>query len=394
MKNLRHIWFIALKDLKIFTRDRASLFFFIIFPFLFIFLFNSLMQGIEGEDVRIRIHLATLEPAGAVSHQILSSLETKDEALLGPGDPVFVWERNYNAARMAVEDGDLEGFLTFPTDFTQALMTGSRTELLIYADAAAVNTRAVLNGVASGIVSEISTNKVIISAAAELLAKSGATAGEIEAIISKLTREFTGQGMSAAGPAYITYSIDSIGEVEAENPANFVVPGYLVMFVFFAAAVAAESIVKERQNNTLERLLATSATKESILGGIYAGSVAKGLVQIIIFWGVGLLYFKIDLGLAPGAVILLSILMVIMSSAFAVMLATLVRTVRSAASLAVITALILAPLGGCWWPSFIYPAWLQNMSKITPHAWATEGFNKLMLFGADLTPYNGVTLWH
>jgi ABC-2 type transport system permease protein len=115
----------------------------------------------------------------------------------------------------------------------------------------------------------------------------------------------------------------------------------------------------------------------------------------------------VDMGLAPGAVILLSILMVLMSSAFALMLATLAKTIRSASSLAVLTSLLLAPLGGCWWPSFLYPQWLQNMSKIVPHAWATEGFNKLMLFGAgfgDAAPsmialavfaavFGGIAVW-
>jgi ABC-2 type transport system permease protein len=31
---------------------------------------------------------------------------------------------------------------------------------------------------------------------------------------------------------------------------------------------------------------------------------------------------------------------------------------------------------------FLYPEWIQNFAKITPHAWATTGFNKLMVFGA------------
>jgi ABC-2 type transport system permease protein len=75
--------------------------------------------------------------------------------------------------------------------------------------------------------------------------------------------------------------------------------------------------------------------------------------------------------------------MVIMSSAFALMLATLAKTARSASSLGVITSLVLAPLGGCWWPLFLYPQWLQNVAKISPHAWATDGFNRLMLYGAD-----------
>jgi ABC-2 type transport system permease protein len=155
------------------------------------------------------------------------------------------------------------------------------------------------------------------------------------------------------------------------------------MFVFFAAAVTSETIVRERQNHTLERLLATSVRRESILGGVFTGTAIRGLIQIAIFWVAGVLAFKVDLGLSPVAVIILSILMVVMSSAFAVMLATLTRTQRAAGALANISGLLLAPLGGCWWPLFLYPDWLQAIARITPHAWATTGFNKLMVYGAD-----------
>ena len=154
-------------------------------------------------------------------------------------------------------------------------------------------------------------------------------------------------------------------------------------FVFFTAAMSAERIVRERQNNTMERLLASSVRRESILGGIFAGIAAKGLIQIVIFWVVGILAFNIDLGLSAAAVIILSILMVIMSSSFAIMLATIVKTQRSAGSIAILTSLVLAPLGGCWWPLFILPKWMQALAKISPHGWANTGFNKLMIFGAD-----------
>jgi ABC-2 type transport system permease protein len=77
--------------------------------------------------------------------------------------------------------------------------------------------------------------------------------------------------------------------------------------------------------------------------------------------------------------------MALMSAAFSLMLATLAKTIRSASSLGVLTSLLLAPLGGCWWPYFLYPPWLQTVAKISPHAWATEGFNKLMLFGATFS---------
>lgn len=198
----------------------------------------------------------------------------------------------------------------------------------------------------------------------------------------------TGQGGITEAPK-ISFTIQSVGEVKAENPANFVIPGYLVMFVFFTAAFSAAQLVKERQNHTLERLLSTSASRNAILGGVFGGTVAKGLIQIAIFWIVGIAFFHVDLGISPLAVILISVLMTLMSAAFGVMLATFVKTERSASSVGVLTSLILAPLGGCWWPLFITPKWMQLISNITPHAWATTAFNKLLVFGGD---FNSVVL--
>ena len=385
MQNLKYMWLIALKDLKIFAKDRAAVFFFIVFPFLFITLFNFLNLGV-AEDNRLELHLVTREAEDGLSWQILDAMETKDESQLSPGAPKIIWDRDYDEARREVEDGEITGFVAFPADFTRSLMTGAATRLEVFVDAGNVDARAALNGIASYISSQIGTNRVIINATVALLVEDGLVPADAESI-SAAVQEIMGDGFMAgtAGSetAFLTFKTEKIGEVEAENPANFVIPGYLVMFVFFAAAVTAEMIVRERQNHTLERLLTSSVNKESILGGIFTGTLLKGLIQIIIFWIVGILIYKVDLGISPAAVIILSVLMVIMSSAFAVMLATLAKTQRSAASLAVITALILAPLGGCWWPFFLYPDWLQTIAKVTPHAWANTGFNKLMLFGAD-----------
>jgi ABC-2 type transport system permease protein len=383
MKNLKRIWYIALKNLKIFVTDRASLFFSIIFPFLFIILFNSLMGGVGSEDERLTLHVTTQETESGISYQVIGMIETKDETILNPGDPVIVWDKDYTADRQAVLDGNLDGFLNFPADFTQSLMAGSTTPLEVFADATATNTRAALQGLSGAITSQINANVAIINASAQLLAQNGATPEEIQTAIQRIQSEVFAGGGAEGAKSYLTFTTESVGNVEAQNAANWVIPGYLVMFVFMAAATSAPDIVKERKNNTLERLFSTSVKKESILVGIYTGIAAKGLIQIIIFWVFGILVFHVDMGLSPLAVIILSLLMVIMSSAFAVMLATLANTIRSAASLAVITSLILAPLGGCWWPLFLYPEWLQNIAKISPHAWATDGFEKLMVFGAN-----------
>ena len=388
MKQLRYIWFIALKDLMIFTKDRAAVFFFIIFPFMFVVLFNFLNVG-AAEDERLALHVVTREADGGLSHQIIKAMETTDESTLRPGEPVIIWLKDYDEAYRAVEEGELGGFIAFPADFTEGIMTGSGTRIEVIADAGAINYRAALNGFAGAIASHLGTQSVILGSSIALLVEGGMIAADEESInrvVQQMMADISaGQGAADAEMSYVSFNIEKVGEVEAENPANYVIPGYLVMFVFFAAAVTAETIVRERQNHTLERLLASSVKRWAVLGGVYTGTLIRGLVQILIFWIAGILIFNIDLGIAPAAVIILSILMVIMSSAFALMLATLARTERSAGSIAVVTALLLAPLGGCWWPLFILPRWLQNLAKISPHAWANTGFNKLMLFGADFS---------
>jgi len=384
MRQLRHIVFIALKDLKLFATDRGALFFFILFPLLFITMFS--FMGGDSEDPRLELHLVTQEAEGGLSHQIIGAMETRDESQLKPGEPKIVWDKDYDEARQMVKDKEIDGFLAFPADFTEGVLMGYGAQLEVVADAEDINTRAALNGFARAIASRVGSQYVVVNTAIELLIEQrlidpGDTA-EIEQAIQQL---FPGQGDLAISESFIEFQTDKVGEIEAENPSNWALPGYLVMFVFFAAALGAETIVRERQNHTLERLLAGSVRRESILGGIFTGTAAKGLIQILLFWMVGILVFNTDLGLSPAAVIILSILMVIMSSAFGIMLATLVKTQRSAGSIAVLTALVLAPLGGCWWPLFILPKWMQALAKITPHGWATTGFNKLMLFGGDFS---------
>jgi len=386
MQPLRHIWFIALKDLKLFVTDRQALFFFVVFPFMFIILFNFLFSGVGGEDERLELHLVTREPAGGLSHQIIGAIETADEANLAPGQPMIVWDKDYEAARRAVEDEELAGFIAFPADFTRSLADGTGANLEVVANPDNVNARAALGGMAGAIASQMGTYRVIINANINLLIEEGLLPldeASINEAAGRIMAGITAAAASGGSGSLVAFDTEKVGDVEAENPANFVIPGYLVMFVFFAAVISAESIVRERQNHTLERLLATSVRRSSLLGGIFTGTVIRGLAQVVIFWVVGILVFKVDMGLSPLAVIILSVLMVVMSSACAVMLATLVRTQRAAASLGVITALVLAPLGGCWWPFFLYPDWLQNIARVTPHAWATTGFNNLMVYGSD-----------
>jgi ABC-2 type transport system permease protein len=372
------------KDLKIFAADRTALIFAILFPFFFIVLFNFVMTGVGGSDSRLVINLATREPAGTLSYQMLSAMETKDISTLKPGEPQIVWLKDYDKAKADVENKNLDGFIGFPDNFTQGVMMGYGANLEVVYNPNNTQIIATLDGTAQSISSQIGSSQVVNNAVIGLLTQQDLVSpGSVGDLSAAIRAQITGQNNTVQKPSLISFITTEIGTVKKVNASNWVIPGYLVMFVFMTAAAAAAQLVRERQNHTLERLLSTSATKTEILGGVFFGTAAKGLVQIAIFWSVGILVFKVDLGYSPLAVMLISVLMILMASAFAVMLSTFVKTERSASSIGTLASLILAPLGGCWWPLYITPQWMQSFAKITPHAWATTAFNKLMIFGGD-----------
>ncbi len=384
MKNLRHIWTIAARDMTLFSRDRTALFFNLMFPFLFVALFGTIISGFGADDPRLVLRIATLEETGSLSHLIARAIETEDEDELEPGEPLIVWERDYEEALQAVMDGTSDGFLVFPNGFTEAISRGYETHIEVISDPDATYVRAALMSMAEAMSHQLGLQQVLRGSITTLMVESWLGPPVDPSRITKELAEYLAlHNGTPIRPSLVKYEVEQIGKVEAEEPADYVIPGYLVMFVFIASASSAELIVRERKNHTLERLLAASVSKGSIVVGTFAGIAVKALVQIAVFWTAGILVFNMSLGQSTGAVILLSVLMAVMSAAFAIMLATLAPTQRSAASIATVTSLVLAALGGCWWPLFITPRWMQFIAKFTPHGWATTGFNKLILFNAE-----------
>ena len=43
--------------------------------------------------------------------------------------------------------------------------------------------------------------------------------------------------------------------------------------------------------------------------------------------------------------------------------------------------MVMAALGGCWWPSEVVPRWLWHAAHVFPTAWAMDAFHALISFG-------------
>jgi ABC-type multidrug transport system permease subunit len=64
------------------------------------------------------------------------------------------------------------------------------------------------------------------------------------------------------------------------------------------------------------------------------------------------------------------------------------RTEGQAIGIGVISANLLAALGGCWWPIEVAPPWMQKLALFLPTGWAMDAVHKLAIF--ELGPLSTV----
>jgi ABC-type multidrug transport system permease subunit len=62
------------------------------------------------------------------------------------------------------------------------------------------------------------------------------------------------------------------------------------------------------------------------------------------------------------------------------LLGNVARTPAQMAGVGVIATMVLAALGGCWWPIEITPTWMQFLQKLLPTGWTMDALHKLISF--------------
>lgn len=167
------------------------------------------------------------------------------------------------------------------------------------------------------------------------------------------------------------------------------VPGMGSMYVMFAVLAGVGTLVWERKNWTLQRLMAMPLRKGEFIGGKILSRMTVGVIEFIIAFAAGAVIAaatSVSFGGAPMAIALVALAFSFMTSALALLVATLVRTIQQASGVTTLLALTLAPIGGAWWSldlEFI-PEFMRQIAVISPFYWAMEGFKAVIMYGGGL----------
>ncbi|MEJ5312909.1 MAG: ABC transporter permease [Anaerolinea sp.] len=155
--------------------------------------------------------------------------------------------------------------------------------------------------------------------------------------------------------------------------------GQLITWVFIPLFGISVLMVGEREGHTLARLMTTPTSAGTFLAGTILGQVFLALVQMALLIGFGMVVLKVPWGRELLGLALLLTASALSAAALGTLLGTMVRSTSQANNLSIMLGMVMALLGGCWYPLELFPQAVQTAVKILPTTWAMQGMLDLTL---------------
>lgn len=171
--------------------------------------------------------------------------------------------------------------------------------------------------------------------------------------------------------------INVLGQGKANPVISVYAAGIAVMFLLFNASTGGGVLLEERENQTLERLLATQMTMDQLLLGKWFYLTLLGCVQVTVMFVWAQIVFGLNLVGHLDGFAIMTLVTSAAAASLGLFLATLCRTRGQLGGLSVIAILTMSALGGSMVPRYVMSESLQRAGLWTFNAWALDGYDKV-----------------
>jgi ABC-2 type transport system permease protein len=381
---MKKIFAIAWKDALIRFSGFSELIFFIILPLVFTFILGGSPNPVDADN---RIRLVVADQA----HTALSSALIAD---LEKSTAVRPEVLDLAKAESEFSDRSASVLLIIPSGFDSDSLSGNTAELEL---------RQQPNNM-DAVIADRAVQAVIGKLGSTVNAAQMAVdeAGQVSVFTSESDRQIyfhnallAAQKLLDDSPSRVKVTHATTSDQIDYDPAANSSAGQLITWVFIPLLGLSGLFAFERQQGTLRRLLTTPTSKATFLLGAISGQVLAAIVQMALLVTFGVLVFHLNWGRAPLALAVLMISFALASSALGTTLGTFVKTEGQANGLSIMLGMVMALMGGCWYPLELFPQTVQNIVKVLPTTWAMQGMLDLVLRGGglmDILPEAGVLL--
>ncbi len=356
---MRKAFVIASKDILRSIRDRSAIVTAVVAPLALAFILSTVLGGDDGSSLNAKFAIVN-EDGGQASavlvDDILPSLEDEGVEL--------VESDSIEEARSMAEEGDVDAAFVLPEGFTESVQSSEAAEITIFTNAESEIGRQVAQSVAESYAAEL--NAVRLSVGTVLVAAEG-TASPAE------MQELQADAGERPMPARLVES--SAGSRQFDSN-TFFAAGMGVFFLFFTAQLGAVSLLQERKEGTLARLLAAPVSRGAVIGAKAVYSFVIGVVSMIVL--IVASHFLMDASWGdPVAVAVVVLAAVFAAMGLQSLVATLATTDEQAAGYGAVVGVTLGLLGGTFFPIGQGPGLIAKLSYLSPHSWIMRALGEL-----------------
>lgn len=365
MSPLAKIWRLALLDLRLTARDRAAFFWMLILPVAFMWLFSNLGGG-DGSPPKIHLTIEDHD-GGWLARALVAELDDGRLELVEqtPADPAA-----------GTDEGEPEEpprVLVIPEGFTTGALAGEQQTLELASRGNANDQYTVA--------AQMHVVRVIARLLGRLVELRTRPGDDLDDDALR-----AGMARLAERPALVQLRVSEAGRgTPVVSGRAQSIPGTLTGIVLMMTMIyGGVFLAQEKVNGTLRRQAALPLTRGQIFTGKLLGRLLIAGVQIVILVAIGRFVFGLSWGASPLGLALVLATYAAAVAGMATLLGAVVATPDQASGIGWITSMVMAALGGCWWPSEIMPRWLWLAAHALPTAWAMDALHSLVSFGRGL----------
>ena len=347
------VLFMAFFEARIFLRTRETLLWTFVMPIVFFFFIGTVTGGFGsptggGGPVPL---LVKIEPgAGDLAGELVTRLEAVNFAV--------------TRADTVAADVTFRRTLTLPAGFSDSVRAANPVMLTLDRTQRGLDTE----------VDELRIRRASWGLLADVVA------------LEENATPITPERLAAfrAEPPVVAVDVTRAGRI-VEVPVGFrqAVPGTMVMFTLLVMLTSgAVLLVVERRQGLLRRLASAPVSRSGVVAAKWGARMIVGAIQIGFAMIVGTLLFRMDWGPHLGALLVVLAAYAGFCGALALVVGSLARSEGQAVAGGVITANVLAALGGCWWPIEVTPKWMQDLSLFLPTGLTMDALHSLVHFGS------------
>lgn len=383
---MRKLLLIAIKDLKIALRDRASVIFMLLAPFVLTIglgLVTGSFSSSSGSGIQDIAVVVVNDDGGSLGNALVEMLESDDLADLL--EPQLV--EDVKAAYTLVDEDKATAAIYIPEGFTASiiptegeLLFDKTVQVELYGNPTSPTKLGVIETILERFMIEVENNSVENHVAFEMLLENSIMdPSQINSMAQTIGMDQT-KNTETLSSTITLDRVTAAGKEVEFNLLAILAPGMALMFLMYTVTFGARTLLVEQVAGTLPRLLISPTASIQVLAGKVLGIFLTGVTQMLVLVLGSSLLFNLNWG-DPLAVFVLILAAVLASTSWGILLASLLKTPGQISNIGSALMLIFGILSGGFFSISAMPAWVQLLSRVSPNRWGLDGFTTLAMGG-------------